>query len=168
MNEIGLPIETRGILEDLALALMNHDTLGMSATYIDLTVGEVITLLNEDELWSSSGDDSMIPKWQKEYLEDLEERKKHDMFLINPIPSYESFGIMESFAETCDSRQQDVLWKALRQRHPFSKFRQAVERLGILQSWYDYKQEAELKMAEEWLHENDLTIKDGKIGRKSE
>lgn len=107
----------------------------------------------------------MIPQWQKKFLEDVKEYKKHDLFLITPLPSNISFRIMEDFAKACNPKQQIVLLSALGKKHPFSKFRQSVERLGVLESWYDYKHIAELQMAEKWLYQNNLTIKDGKIVR---
>lgn len=107
----------------------------------------------------------MIPQWEKETLEDVKEYQKHNLFQITPIPSSISFRIMEDFADICNPRQQAVLLTALGKKQPFSKFRQSVERLGILESWYDYKYKAELQMAEKWLCQNDLTIKDGKIVR---
>lgn len=153
------------LLEDLAYALTNQDgwDTSISATYIDLSEGTVISLYNEEEV--GCDDMSMIPQWQKETLKDVKQYKKHDLFLITPIPSYISFRIMEDFVGTCNPVQQSVLLSALGKKHPFSKFRQSVERLGILESWYDYKHKAEFQMAEKWLSENDLTIKDGKIVR---
>lgn len=101
----------------------------------------------------------MILQWQKDTLEDIKEYKKHDLVLITPIPSNISFRIMEDFADTCNPKQQAALLSALGKKYPFSKFRQSVERLGVLEFWYDYKHKAELQMAEKWLSENDLTIK---------
>lgn len=153
------------LLEDLAYALTNHDSwnTSFSATYVDLTEGTIITLLNEEEL--GHDDMSMIPQWQKEALEDSKEYKKHDLILITPIPSIISFRVMEDFADACSPKQQAVLLSALGKNHPFSQFRQSVERLGILESWYDYKHKGEFQMTEKWLCQNDLTIKDGKIVR---
>ena len=73
---------------------------------------------------------------------------------------------MESFA---DSQPEDVcngLFDALYRRHPFSNFQTAVRNLGVLQEWYDFKNNAEREIAVQWLKDNDLEFVEGKV-RKS-
>lgn len=107
------------LLEDLAYALTNQEgrDTSISATYIDLTEGTVISLYNEEEI--GCDDMTMIPQWQKKFLEDVKEYKKHDLFLITPLPSNISFRIMEDFANACNPKQQIVLLSALGKKHPF-------------------------------------------------
>ena len=46
---------------------------------------------------------------------------------------------------------------------PFSTFRYAVEDLGILQEWYDFKNKVLEGLAEERLRDYAIEFKDGKI-----
>lgn len=75
----------------------------------------------------------------------------------------ESFRIMEAFTELRSEKEQRRLYRALNGRHLFASFRYAAENMGIIWQWYDFKGQAEARMAEDWLNEGDLEIKDGKI-----
>lgn len=73
---------------------------------------------------------------------------------------------MERFVESRPEREHKSLYVALVKLHPFREFRTKVERMGLLQEWYDFKSAAEETMALEWLEEHDLEIIDAKIVRR--
>lgn len=91
----------------------------------------------------------------------------HELIKIIPIRSYISFEIMEHFVETCTEKQRTVLLNALLKIHPFSMFRQAVDRLKILQEWYDFKNKEELQITEKLLKVENLMIQNGKIVKEN-
>lgn len=87
---------------------------------------------------------------------------------IEPLESRESFGCMEDFADqVTDKRKQEHLYRALNRRHPFSNFRYAVEDTGLLQDWYHFRDEWYKQKAEEWMDDNDVDFKDGRITAKN-
>ena len=92
-----------------------------------------------------------------------EEMNGHELVDIEPKSSHEGYEIMERFAETRPEAQTDKIYRALNRRHPFSTFRYAVEDLGILQAWYDFKNKALEELAEERLRDYGIEFKDGKI-----
>ena len=71
-----------------------------------------------------------------------EDMNGHELVEIEPKSSREGYEFMERFAETRPEAQADKIYRALNRRHPFSTFRYAVEGLGILQEWYDFKNTA--------------------------
>ena len=87
----------------------------------------------------------------------------HELVEIEPKDSREGYALMESFARSRPEVQADKLFQALDRRHPFSAFRHAVEDLGILQEWYDFKNRALEEIAEERLRDYDIEFRDGKI-----
>ena len=87
----------------------------------------------------------------------------HEIVNVEPKSSHEGYELMERFAETRPEAQADKIYQALHRRHPFSTFRYAVEDLGILQEWYDFKNKALEELAEERLRDYDIGFKDGKI-----
>ena len=87
----------------------------------------------------------------------------HELVEIEPKSSHEGYELMERFAETRPEAQADKIYQALHRRHPFSTFRHAVEDLGILQEWYDFKDKALEELAEERLRDYDIEFRDGKI-----
>ena len=92
-----------------------------------------------------------------------EDMNGHELVEIEPKSSHEGYELMERFAETRPEAQADKIYQALHRRHPFSTFRHAVEDLGILQEWYDFKNKALDELAEERLRDYDIEFRDGKI-----
>lgn len=92
-----------------------------------------------------------------------EDMNGHELVNIEPKSSREGYELMERFAETRSESQAGKIYLALHRRHPFSTFRYAVEDLGILQEWYDFKNEALEELAEERLRDYAIEFKDGKI-----
>ena len=70
---------------------------------------------------------------------------------------------MERFAQSRPETESDKIFRAINRRRPFSNFRYAVEDLGILQEWYDFKNKALEELAEERLRDYGIEFKDGKI-----
>jgi predicted nucleic acid-binding OB-fold protein len=59
---------------------------------------------------------------------------------FKPLTSSESYKIMEGFVETVSNHTHaEKIRGALRERKPFRSFREMVESLRLLESWYDYK-----------------------------
>lgn len=87
----------------------------------------------------------------------------HEVVEIDPVKSHEAFKIMERFAAGHSGKKGERLWDALDLRHPFRAFRNAVERLGILQEWYDWKNLAYRKIAEDRLEWAGVDFIDGRI-----
>lgn len=159
MENIGLK-GSDNILEDISYALLHNEAIGDVTWYVDLTEGRVVSIQEE-----YTREDRVFPlqEWEKECIRETQKILKHELVEIDPEPKYVSFGIMEDFIESCSPKQQTVLLNALRRKHPFSNFRQSVDRLGILQNWYDFKNDAEHRIAEKWLYMEDLAIQDGRI-----
>ena len=153
------------LLGELSYALFYND--GIVSWYVDLTEGTIVSIVDDYLNEEKCSEQFPIPQWEKDYIKDAKKTLKHELMEILPKPSYISFGIMESFAATCTEKQQKSLFDALSKKHPFSRFRQTVERIGILQEWYDFKNKEELYFAKKWLKVENLAIQDGKIIRVS-
>jgi hypothetical protein len=54
----------------------------------------------------------------------------------------------------------DQLWRAIKGRGAFRYFKDALRRLGIQQSWYDYLEEAQREFVIEWAKENNVPFED--------
>ena len=92
-----------------------------------------------------------------------EELDGHEVVHVEPVSSREAFTVMEDFAFSRPDGQAERLQDALSRRHPFRAFRAAVESLGILQEWYDWRDRAYEKIAEERLDDGEIDFEDGKI-----
>ena len=155
---------TNRILSDLAFALADHESaLSGSAHFVDLTTGDLTFIMDDYMFEEGEITEEEICSYKEWEQDAIRTFLNHDLVRIEPIPSHESFRIMEAFTELRSEKEQQRLYKALNGRHPFANFRYAAENLGIIQQWYDFKGEAEARMAEDWLNESGLEIKDGKI-----
>ena len=87
----------------------------------------------------------------------------HEVVSIEPLSSHESFSIMERFALSRPDGQSQRLRDALSMKHPFRRFKDAVNRLGIAEEWYAWRGEALLRYAEESLEYYGVDFIDGRI-----
>ena len=143
------------LLNEIACALTDHTTEELGAGhFVDLTTGGVTFIQGDYMLEDVTPEDlTGYRDWEQEQIKQYSE---HDLVRIDCVPSHESFRVMEGFVESRPEHEQKSLYVALSKRHSFREFRFKVQRMGILQEWYDYKDAAEAAMAEEWLKENEL------------
>ena len=145
----------KDLLEEIGIALNSH---GMEEKFfLDLTIQEIVPY-PEDILEPGYRYNEFDTSLSKEEIQEV--RKKHRLIEINPIPSYIGYGIMEEFAEQHDN---EWLFRALKKRHPFAMFRDAVENANLLDQWYAFRDEAYGKQAQEWLDDNGIDFVDGRI-----
>ena len=65
------------------------------------------------------------------------------------------YSIMEEFIESLpEGRMQDTLENSIRGRGAFRRFKDSIIRYGIEQRWYDYQEEAYLRLAREWCEDH--------------
>lgn len=145
----------KDLLDEIGIALNSH---GMEEKFfLDLTIQNIMPY-PEDILEPGYRYNEFDTSLSKEEIQEV--RKKHRLIEINPIPSYIGYGIMEEFAEQHDN---EWLFRALKKRHPFAMFRDAVENANLLDQWYAFRDEAYGKQAQEWLDDNGIDFVDGRI-----
>lgn len=157
--------DSKSLLSELAYALTDHSTFEIgSRHFVDLTEGGLF--FTQEEYMREGVTPERLAKYHDWEQNLIRTYMEHDLIAIDPLPSYESFHIMEVFIESRPSHEQQHLVKALNRKHPFACFKYAADELGILQEWYEFKNEAEICMAEKWLKVEGLTIIEGKIVRR--
>ena len=87
----------------------------------------------------------------------------HEVVSIEPLDSHESYSVMERFALSRPDEQSQRLRDALSMKHPFRRFKDAVNRLGIAEEWYAWRGEALLRYAEESLDYYGIDFVDSRI-----
>jgi hypothetical protein len=74
---------------------------------------------------------------------------------IEVLDSFQSFRIMEAFTETVkDKGLQRQLIQALQRKRPFANFKHLIDSSPIRQNWFQFRDEAYIGMAKEWIEEN--------------
>ena len=87
----------------------------------------------------------------------------NEVVRIEPLPSHEAFEAMEKFADRQSQSVSSRLYLALRDRHPFSRFKETLANVGLLDEWYAFKNDWYAQKAEEWLQEESVDFQDGEI-----
>ena len=87
----------------------------------------------------------------------------HEVVPIEPLDSHESYSVMERFALSRSNGQSQRLRDALSMKHPFRRFKDTVDRLGIAEEWYAWRDDALLQHTEESLEYYGIDFIDGKI-----
>jgi hypothetical protein len=132
-----------------------------SDAYLNPETGEII-FVTEDEraLVEEGGSDEDLPQWQRESLPKVREALESDKLLTLPdrIEVHE-WAIMERFSLEQNDRARKVLFGAIHGSGAFRHFRSAVERLGLLDAWYRYREQAIQQIARDWLEEHKLAYK---------
>ena len=148
-------ISKKALLDEIGIALNSH---GMEEKFfLDLTIQDIVPY-PEDILEPGYRYNEFETSLSKEEIQEV--RKRHRLIEIDAIPSYIGYGIMEDFAKQHDN---EWLFRALKKRHPFAMFRDAVEQANLLDQWYAFRDEEYGKLAQEWLEDNVIDFVDGKI-----
>jgi len=104
--------------------------------------------------------DDDLPDWQREAMPKIREALESDRFLALPDRfEVNEWAIMERFSQEQNPPARQTLLGAVHGSGAFRHFRGAVERLGLLQSWYRYREEAIEQIARDWLEEHKLAYK---------
>jgi Uncharacterised protein family (UPF0158) len=132
-----------------------------SEYYLNPETGEIVLVTEDDRALVEEGAvDDDLPQWQREAMPKIREALESDRFLALPDRfEVHEWAIMERFSQEQGERTRQVLLGAVHGSGAFRHFRGAVERLGLLQSWYRYRQEAIEQIARDWLEEHKLAYK---------
>lgn len=146
-------------LRDIVDAIESQSNEGEA--YLNPETGEII-LVSEDEraLVEQGGSDDDLPDWQRELIPKVREALESDRFLALPDRfEVHDWAIMERFSQEQNERARKVLLGAVHGSGAFRRFRSAVERLGLLDVWYRYRDEAIQQIVRDWLENHKLAYK---------
>jgi hypothetical protein len=77
------------------------------------------------------------------------DEKKTDFIKFEVLASYDSFKIMERFADQLPENKLKLkLENALRMKKPFQNFNRSIDNSDFRQNWFDFKQNELKKIAE--------------------
>ena len=128
-NEINTVANLQTIID--GLECVNDET----EVFYDVETGDTVIYLDY-------GDNDITP----DELEDERYIKLPDRFEIN------EYHMMERFAYDHDER----LVRAIQGRGAFRYFKDTAEELGLLDEWYEFRDNCYRSRAEDWCRDNDL------------
>ena len=133
-----------------------------SENILDPETGEILLITAEDEIAIEDPDPDFIPDWQKEHLEKVGRLLKSGNGIRLPDSfDIHEWSIMEEFCYTAgDAEHREILLDSIHGKGAFSRFREALERLGLREEWYSFRQSALEKIARDWLEANKIAYKE--------
>jgi hypothetical protein len=146
-------------LRDIVDAIESQSNEGEA--YLNPDTGEIILVTEDDRVLVEQGrSEDNLPDWQRESIPKVREALESDKFLVLPDRfEVHDWAIMERFSLEQNERAQKVLLGAIHGSGAFRHFRNAVERLGLLDTWYRYREQAIQQIARDWLEEHKLAYK---------
>ena len=119
--------------------------------YINRGTLEVKTLLDPDKVYDNE------ELWQQEFRK--LDSEWEDYIEIIPMPTWQSFRIMEAFVEEIQEIELRLeLLKRLKMRRPFANFKVVVESSAYRQVWFDFRQAEWEEYVREQLEAEDFEI----------
>jgi hypothetical protein len=127
-------------------------------SYLDPETGEIILVTEEERTLAEDASWEEAPAWQREMMPEIRAALESDRFLELPGRfDIHEWSIMERFARAqIVERIQSELLNAIRGAGAFRAFRNAIQRLGVEQRWYQFRDEALAEIARTWLEEHNL------------
>ena len=141
---VGIDDETRRMLEDL-----------IEETYVDEGDNQLVTL---EELLQGRED---IQDWQKELLleaDRVDREYGHRYISVEPGDPYQGYNDMDHFIATLDDDDlQDRLWRAIRGRGAFRRFKDLIARHpNVEEQWFAYQDARAKERLLRWLDDHDI------------
>ena len=104
------------------------------------------TQTGETEIWSEYGDNEIEE-------EELEERLDNGRYIALPDRmEINEYHMMEAFAYDRDER----LVRAIQGRGAFRRFKDTAEEIGLIDDWYEFRENCYRSRAEDWCEDHNL------------
>src|SRR5574341_683567 len=133
-----------------------------AASYINRKTGELITLTHEELALAEDPDEAAeAAEWQKDLLPKAREVTESEDFISLPGKfEIHEWSIMERFAASLtDAGASDELDAALHGRGAFRRFKDAVQRRGIADKWYRFRDAALEEIAIAFLEAHEIAFR---------
>jgi len=140
---------------------------------VDLQNGCIVTV--EESLLNSleEGEGEALqdlPDWQKEEIEIARAMAEDSGERFLPVPDkfdFHEYRHMERFIGTVENAEAaEQLWRAIKGKGAFRYFKDTASRLGLLDRWYQYRDDAMKEFVVEWAeahnvpHEDDIKARE--------
>jgi hypothetical protein len=133
-----------------------------SRSLLNITTGEIVLVTSED-LRAAEYEKPFdhLPEWEQE----------NRMIAIDVVENFENYielptkyevneyEVMENFCKTvCDQRKQESLFRAIKGKGAFRRFKDKIIDFEIEVQWHSYREECFKQIAIEWCQENKINF----------
>ena len=130
--------------------------------YLDRSTGEIISI---DERYLGIAEDEdeesvlRLTEWEQDEVKQATDiiNRWQDMLHFPDKRELGEYATMEEFSEGfADAHIRDCLCIAIDGSGAFRRFKNTINRFGIEDQWYTYKDQAMLEFARKWCEENNI------------
>ena len=128
-----------------------------------------IYFVSEDDRSALEHEDIEPPEWQKEHLERIKpilENFDPNRYICLPSGfDFHEYRVMEKFISSLSSTKvRESLWHAIKGRSAFRRFKNCIDRFGLTEQWYRYRDAALKQFIIEWCEVEDIPYIDDTTG----
>jgi hypothetical protein len=147
-------------LKDIVEAMeMSTETM---ESFFDPESGEIVSVTEDDRFALQAPNFADMPEWERKHLERV--RRIIDSEHVVQLPDafdINEWSIMEKFCYTLtDERRREELADSIHGKGAFQRFREGLERFGIRDEWFAFRQATLEQIARDWLGFNNIPFND--------
>lgn len=143
----------------------------MHIMYFDRQTGRVVSVDRDVMNGVEEGDEEKLrglPDWQKDEVEIARAvcDDNGERFIDAPDKfDFHEYHHMECFIETLEDKEAaDGLWRAIKGKGAFRRFKDTADGLGLLDRWFRYRDEAKKEVVIAWAEANNVPFEDDLAG----
>ncbi|MDQ1002733.1 hypothetical protein QFZ28_003133 [Neobacillus niacini] len=129
-------------------------------SFLNLDTGEIVYVSQKALLIAEDGEDyEHLSEWERDEVKlALDIVDNFGKFAAFPSQyDINEYDMMESFCfRVTDINMQDALLKSIRVKGAFRRFKDNINRLGITEKWYDYRDMKYKEIAQEFCETNGI------------
>lgn len=144
----------------------------MHITYFDRQTGRVVSADRDVINGVEEGNEERLdglPDWQKQEVEIARAicDDNGERFIDAPSKfDFHEYRHMERFIETVENGEAaEALWRAIKGKGAFRYFKDTANRLGLLDRWFKYRDEAMKEFVIAWAEANNVPFEDDLEGQ---
>jgi hypothetical protein len=134
------------------------------AAYLNRKTGEIV-IVSEEEMRAAEDGEPLgdYPGWQHDDIRRAGDILEHgeDYVDLPDKSEFHEYRVIERFCLALDDREtSESLYRAIKGKGAFRRFREAIERYDLTDEWHAYRQGALRQLAIDWCEANNVQFRD--------
>jgi hypothetical protein len=149
-------VSLKDIVEAMELSTQTMES------FLDPKSGEIVSVTEDDRFALQESDFTGMPDWEHEHLEKVRRvTNSGDAVQLPDASDIHEWSIMEKFCYTlADDRVREELAESIHGKGAFQRFRDGVERFGVRDDWFAFRQSTLEQIARDWLEVNKIQYRE--------
>lgn len=133
------------------------------SSYLSKKTGKIV-MISEHEFSTAESEESLedLSDWEREAVETARAILESNEYIALPSKwDIHEYRLMERFCLSREDEQiSEMLYRAIKGRGAFGRFKSATHRFNITDEWYQYREDAFKRIAINWCEENEIEFVD--------